>query len=272
MEKLQAALAKARNDRKSPRPAPALKVRSPRAAKPGPTGEDAHWQALPAMRLSDRALARHRVVTRAASDDSTPFDIMRTKILLQMQQNGWSRLAVTSPMPQSGKTTTACNLALGLGRQSGLRAMLFDFDLSDPSVHRFFEQEPEYTTGQLLNQDVDFAQQALRIGDNVAVSMSSRVEGDPTRILLSEKTEDVLDGIQDRYKPDIMIFDLPSVLVGDNTRAFLQNVDCALIIARANTTRYAQFDACEREIAEHTNVLGVVLNAFRHGAAQSDFE
>ncbi len=273
MEKLQAALAKARSDRSAPRGAGGgLKVRVPRPVRPGPTGQDALWQGLPAMRLSDRALAKHRIVTREASDDSTPFDIMRTKILLQMQQNGWSRLAVTSPMPQSGKTTTACNLALGLGRQNGLRAMLFDFDLNDPSVHAFFEQTPDHTIGEVLSQDVDFADQALRIGDNVAVSMSNRVEDDPTRILLSEKTEDVLDSIQDRYKPDIMIFDLPSVLVGDNTRAFLKNVDCALIIARANTTRYAQFDTCEREIAEHTNVLGVVLNAFRHGAAQNDFE
>ena len=60
-----------------------------------------------------------------------------------------------------------------------------------------------------------------------------------------------------------MIFDMPSILVGDNTRAFLKNVDCALIIVRANGTRYGHFDACEREIAEHTNVLGVVLNAFQ---------
>ena len=51
--------------------------------------------------------------------------------------------------------------------------------------------------------------------------------------------------------------------MGDNTRAFLKNVDCALIVARANNTKYGHFDACEREIAEHTNVLGVVLNAFR---------
>ena len=74
----------------------------------------------------------------------------------------------------------------------------------------------------------------------------------------------MIDRIEARYKPDVMIFDLPSVLVNDDTRAFLKNVDCALIVVRANQTRYSQFDTCEREIAEHTNVLGVVLNAYRH--------
>ncbi|MEL6683475.1 MAG: exopolysaccharide biosynthesis protein, partial [Pseudomonadota bacterium] len=58
-------------------------------------------------------------------------------------------------------------------------------------------------------------------------------------------------------------FDMPSILVGDNTRSFLRNVDCALIVARANHTKYDHFDTCEREIAEYTNVLGIVLNAFR---------
>ena len=41
-------------------------------------------------------------------------------------------------------------------------------------------------------------------------------------------------------------------------------VDCALLIARAEVTTVAQIDACEREIAEQTNVLGVVLNQYRH--------
>ena len=72
-----------------------------------------------------------------------------------------------------------------------------------------------------------------------------------------------MDAIQEAYKPDVMIFDLPSVLVGDNTRAFLKQLDCVLIVARAGVTKYAHFDKCEREISDHTNVLGTVLNAFR---------
>ena len=57
-----------------------------------------------------------------------------------------------------------------------------------------------------------------------------------------------------------MIFDLPPFLVSDDTRAFIKNVDAVLIMARAGETKISQIDACEREIAEHTNVLGVALN------------
>lgn len=221
------------------------------------------WASIPEVSPSGRALTDHRVVAGNASQVSTPFDILRTKILLQMQQNGWTRLAITSPMPQSGKTTTACNLALGLGRQSGLRTILFDFDLQDPSVGEFLGIQPKHSISELLSEEVPFGQQAVRVGENVAVSLSSKVEKDPTRILLASKTHKVLDSVQSTYAPDVMIFDVPSTLVGDNTRAFLKNVDCALIVTRANDTRYGHFDACEREVAEYTNVLGVVLNAFR---------
>ena len=265
MEKLQAALDKARISRTSPAQQPHIPTKS-RTTQGQHQEQDALWQALDSFTVDPRHLETHRVVTHAASKAATPFDILRTKVLLQMRQNGWKRLAVTSPMPQSGKTTTACNLALGLGRQRDLRAMLFDLDLRDPSVHEFFEMTPPHSVGDLLSGQVEFAEQGMRIGDNIAVSMSRGPVADPTRLLLDEQTAEVLDRIEADYKPDLMIFDLPSVLVNDDTRAFLKNVDCALIVIRADATHYSQFNTCEREIGEQTNVLGVSLNAYRYGA------
>lgn len=264
MEKLQAALENARKTRAGQLRDTPVPRRDRLAAASGAEGLDALWQALTPMEISDRRLARHRVVTRQANAAATPFDILRTKVLLQMRQNGWKRLAITSPMPQSGKTTTACNLALGLGRQRDLRAILMDLDLRDPAVNGFFGATPPHSIGEVLKGDIDFAEQGLRYGDNLAFSMARQPEDDPTRLLLANETSDVLDRIEATYQPDIMICDLPSVLVNDDTRAFLKNVDCALIVARAGTTRYNQLDICEREIAEHTNVLGVVLNAYRY--------
>lgn len=271
MEKLQAALEKARKARGAPTGVVRDKPRSAMVQTRGKTlPQDALWEALTPFDVSDKHLSEQRVVTRQAGPNAAPFDILRTKVLLQMRQNGWKRLAITSPMPSSGKTTTACNLALGLGRQKDLRAILMDLDLRDPSVHSFFKAEPAQGIGDLLMGRADFSEQALRIGDNVAISMARRSESDPTQLLLAEETVDVIDHIEATYAPDIMIFDLPSVLINDDTRAFLKNVDCALIVARANTTRYGQFDTCEREISEQTNVLGTVLNAYMNADSTSD--
>ena len=261
MEKLQAALEKARARRETG--AAAVAPRSAAGANPAASRIEQLWSNLREITPTGPGLHAHHVVTQEASQKATPFDILRTKILLQMRQNGWKSLAITSPMPKSGKTTMACNLALGLGRQGELRTMLFDLDLQDPSVGDFLGHTPEAHIADMLCGKISFEEQAVRVGDSVAIAMATRRESDPTRVLLAEQTAQTLEAVQNAYAPDIMIFDTPSILIGDNTRAFLKNVDCALIVARANNTKYGHFDACEREIAEYTNVLGVVLNAFR---------
>lgn len=267
MEKLQAALEKARGRREAG--SAAVKGTRPRSNASKASPKVALWENLQEVNLSDNTLKYHHVVSQKASKQTTPFDVMRTKILLQMRQNGWKSIAVTSPMPKSGKTTLACNLALGLGRQGGLHTILFDMDLQSPSVSEFLGHTPEKNITDMLSGQVSFADQAIRVDGNVAVSMANRSETDPTRTLLARKTEETLEAIEGAYTPDIMIYDTPSILVNDNTRSFLRNVDCAVIVARAGSTRYGHFDACEREIAEYTNVLGVVLNAFRTKDAMS---
>ncbi len=268
MEKLQAALATARKAR-SGEPIQRTEQQRPKRKRERSASGDI-WQNLTAFEPPADALKEHRLVSSTASSAATPFDILRTKILLQMRQNNWTRLGITSPMPNSGKSTVASNLALGLGRQKELRSILFDMDLRDPSISQFFQHKPEIGINSVLQGANSFEEQAVRVGDHLAISMANQADPDPARIMLSEQTVDVLDDIQKAYMPDLMIFDLPSVLVNDDTRAFLKNVDCALIISRANKTRYNQFDICEREIAEHTNVLGVVLNAFRNAGSSPE--
>lgn len=265
MEKLQAAINKARKERSAQTSGAYTKTSQPAdggAVSQAMLRGQALWQELTPFEVPEKILERHRVVTQSAGPSAAPFDILRTKILVQMRQNGWKRLAITSPMPRSGKSTTACNLALGLGRQHELRSMLLDLDLRNPSVNTYFDTQPKHGIGEMLRGNVAFSEQAMRIGDNVAVSMAIKPEKDPSQLLLSDETSSILDAIEAEYQPDLMIFDLPSVLVNDDTRAFLSKTDCALIVIRANSTKYGQFDTCEREIAEQTNVLGVVLNAY----------
>lgn len=263
MEKLQAALQQARLKRGEPSTKPSSKHdQLPDNRSRGPTRLDENWAALTEVEISMDLLEKNRVMSHQAGDAAAPFDVLRTKALVQMRKNGWRRLAITSPMPNSGKTTMACNLALGLGRQSEIHTVLLDLDLRSPSMSDYFGLKPASNVGDMLRGSVSFAEQAVRIGENVAVSMSASPEKDPAQLLLADDTVKILDQVQNTYKPDIMIFDLPSVLVNDDTRAFLKNADCALIVIRANQTRYAQFDTCEREIAEQTDVMGVVLNAF----------
>jgi Mrp family chromosome partitioning ATPase len=233
-----------------------------RASSPAPTLDEL-WAELSLADLDARLLRRNRVVTYDSGPDSSAFDILRTKVLLQMRKNGWRRLAITSPTPVCGKSTVTCNLALGLSRQSDLRTIVIELDLHNPSMARILGLNSDRDVTEMIDGDISFAEQAFRVRSNVAISLARRATSDPTRHLLSQAMEDRLAEIEDIYAPDLMLFDVPPLLVSDDTRAFLGKVDCALILARAEKTTIGQIDACEREVAEHTNVLGVVLNQAR---------
>jgi protein-tyrosine kinase len=272
MEKLQKALQKAREQRDSSVGSPPGAIdaghRRGHSRDAMPTVEeasdtDALWRALKPFETESRTLEKNRIVTGSVGALGNSFDILRTKVLLTMQKNGWKRLAVTSPTMGCGKTTTACNLAIGAARNTDMRTILFEFDLRRPAIASTLGLEVEHDVSRMLSGEVDFSEQVLRFKSNVAIAAARTSSKDPTTILISKAVKSTLAHIEAVYEPDIMIFDLPPLLVSDDTTAVLKDMDCALMVAKANVTTVAQIDRCEREIAEQTNMLGVVLNHCR---------
>lgn len=263
MEKLQKALQKAREQRgPTPRGAAFASVAGTGAATTV-TDAEALWDALKPFEPAKGTMEKNRVVTSVVGPLGNAYDILRTKTLLAMRRNGWKRIAVTSPTMGCGKTTTACNLAIGFARNRDMRTILMEFDLRRPNIANTLGLTPEADVSDVLNGSLSFGEQAQRYSDNVAISAARRASDDPTSILLSKVTHSVLAEIEAAYQPDLMIFDLPPILVSDDTRAVLKDMDCALMVAKADFTTVSQLDACEREIAEHTNMVGVVLNQCR---------
>ncbi|PWJ12875.1 tyrosine-protein kinase family protein [Jannaschia seohaensis] len=270
MEKLRDALDKARAVRGGT--APAARPRGPAPLRGRTAATDAAWADLAAFAPDPKLLAKNRVVTLDPGREATPFDILRTKTLLQMRRNGWRRLGITSPGPACGKTTTAANLCLSLARQVELRTILMEMDLRRPALSKLLGRKPEIDIGEMLMGEVPFARQALRVRDNLAISMSARPHRDPARYMLSAETEQTLDAVEAEYRPDLVVFDLPPLLVSDDTRAFIGKVDCVLMVVRAEQSSMAQIDACEREISEHTNVLGMVLSHARFADTEGYYD
>lgn len=271
MEKLQMALEKARKKRESEAadaPAGAPERGTAKGAQAAARGSGFRetaglWQALPSIELDRQRLIQNRLVSLEATPDAASFDLLRTKTLLQMRKKGWKRLGITSATMGCGKTTTALNLALGLTRQADKSCVLFEMDMRRPAMARMLGCRPEFGVSDMLNRTVAFDRQAVRVGENVALAFNYGSEKNTSQLLMRDTTARIIDEIEETYQPDLMIFDLPPMLASDDTTAFLKNVDCALMIAGSERTTVSQVDSCEREIAEHTNVLGVVLNMCR---------
>ena len=265
MEKLQAALARAREKRDGEgrpiRTERGTMSQSRRMARAEALAN--RWDEIPMFTPSEKRMHEARIYSAEANTDAQYFDILRTKLLLEMRRNDWTRIAITSATAGCGKTTTACNLIAGFGRQLEDRGMLFDLDLRRPSVSKFFGAAPTASLADVFKGEVSYQEQAMRLHRNTAISMTTRVSTDPAQIILSSQTAEILDHVQADYQPDLMLFDMPPVLVSDETRGFLKLVDAVLIVASAESSTVAQVDEVEREVAQYSNVAGVVLNKCR---------
>ena len=263
MEKLQAALARAREKRESDgapiRNDVATRMK-PRRALQREQAVGEKWDALAVFEPNERRMHDSRIYSSEASPEAQHFDILRTKLFLEMRRNDWTRIAITSATAGCGKTTTACNLIAGLGRQPESRGILFDLDFRRPAISKIFGASPTSSFEDVLMGKVDFAEQALKLDANTAISMTTRAVADPARVILRSQTADVLDQIQRDYSPELMLFDLPPVLVSDETRGFLKQVDAVLIVAGAEHSTVRQIDEVEREVAQYSNVAGIILN------------
>lgn len=258
MEKLQAALEKAREKRATTPSGPVAK-----AGRRAPDAATDAWNQIPRLDFEQRRLIRKRLVALRGGGEATPYDVLRTKVIQLMEANNWRRLLITSPAPGSGKTTTSANLAISLARQVDLRVTLMDLDMRRPALAKLIGYKSEVGAEAVLTGEAQFGEQARRLSDNLALSMNYASSRDPSDLFLRSRTAETIDSIEADFRPDLMLFDMPPLMVNDDTSAFGKNVDCALIIAEAGVSTVAQIDLCEKELSEVTNVLGIVLNKCR---------
>lgn len=297
MERLQSAIAKARATRAERGNAPPSSPFStpspahPRARHadpdqpippiaPDPTDEPAveeAWNALPRFSPAAKVLTSHRIVTTQKGTGhkgvgAIEFDKLRTRIVQQMQARGWTRLAITSPGAGCGKSTIALNLGYSLTRQAFTRIVICEMDLRRPSLAQLIGAPRKHDFIRVLNDRASFSDHAVRLRDNFAIAMAQGPVPDSAELLQTNRTGEIIADIQARYEPSMMMFDMPPFQVSDDVISFVDKVDCVLIVAAAEATTVAQVDQCERELAERTNVLGVVLNKCRFVPPEDSYD
>ena len=278
MERLQAAMEKARAQRGTSGDPGAEQARAPdqtqpdkpQAAPPAPQGV---WESLAEFRCRKKQLHHNRIVTYEGGKESAPYDMLRTRVLQQAKHHGWRRVAIVSPHSNCGKSTIAANLAFSLSRQRDLRSMILDLDLRRSGLTKILGQSGPYSMADVLEGQVGFGDHAKRYGPNIIFGLNNDTKVQtPSEILQSPRAKEALAEIEATYNPDLMLFDMPPLMASDDNFGFLQNVDAALLVVAAEKTSMSQIDVSERHIAELTNVLGIVLNKCRYMSGAHGYE
>lgn len=222
---------------------------------------DRTWDNLAPVRLDpDRAAERHLIAARPDDTVGTLFDMLRTRMVQELADRNWTRVAVSGPTRGCGSSFVAANLALSLSRLHGCRTVLADMDLRHPSLADLFGMDQPGALRDMLTGDQPVESHLRRLGPNLALALNGHPETDAAEVLQDRTTAETLAWIEESLSPTVMLFDLPPMLSGDDAMAFLPLVDCVLLVSNGEKTLPQEMEACEKLLRPRSQLLGVVLN------------
>jgi protein-tyrosine kinase len=214
-------------------------------------------------------LQSHRIVAYDGKDPlSRPFDILRTEALHSMDMKGWKILAITSPTPSCGKTLTAINLALSIGRQPERRVLLVDLDLRKPRVAASLGLKCREGLLGVIEERIqlDSAVVPIRAGNSRMEVLPTAPASNASDLAGSSAMTRLLEDITDYGQSRIIILDLPPLLTGHDVISILPHVDCVLLVGAIGVSTVGDIEECEKHL-QATNVVRFVLNKVPESAA-----
>lgn len=188
------------------------------------------------------------------------FRRIRTNLQFSAPAKQQHVMLLTSPRPDDGKTTVACNLAMAVA-QAGRRVLLVDANFRRPGLHHVFKHIKAEGLSNLLvgngSMSSCVVQTDLPLLD---VLGSGPTPPNPAELLGSEPCQAFLKEAQNRY--DQVIIDTAPVLLASDGLILGTATDGVILVIRANrNSRGAARRACTLLTDVGAHLFGAVLNA-----------
>jgi capsular exopolysaccharide synthesis family protein len=197
--------------------------------------------------------------TLEAAQRAEAFRSLRTSLQFVDVDNPPTVIVVSSALPDEGKTSTACNLALTISL-SGANVVLVDGDLRKPSVGQYLG----------ISNAVGLTSVLAGHHDLLDVLVSYRHEGlkvlpsgprppNPSEVLGSLQTTALLAKLSDRF--DIVIVDAPPLLPVTDAAVLAAQADGTVLVVRHGRSRREEVVRALQVLRTvNARLLGVVLN------------
>lgn len=206
----------------------------------------------------------HILAPGAGGAMGNPYKILRTQVLLKLEQLGTNTLAVLSSHAGAGKTLTAINLAIAIAAEKGRTALLVDLDLQNPCVAKRFGFVPKLGVEDCIRSSQPVHEALVKISGYDRLTLlpaKNRVENS-SELLTDEVAGKLVQELKTRYSNRIIIFDLPPVLEADDALAFSRHIGAGLFVAReAKTLRSDVLRTIE--LMNDLKFVGTALNGTR---------
>jgi len=167
-------------------------------------------------------------------------------------------IAVTSALPQEGKSHTALNLAAALA-EAGQRVCLIEADLRKPSLADALGIIGDAGLTSVLIGRATLAEVVQSVGDNLQVLVSGAVPPNPSELLNSEAFRHTLRAV--RASVDTVVIDTAPLLPVADGAQIAALADATVLVVRAGKTSREQITRAIETLANvDVTPVGVILS------------
>jgi non-specific protein-tyrosine kinase len=204
------------------------------------------------------SLSRYAVRTEA-------FRTLRTNIKYVVPSARAKVIAVSSALPNEGKTTTATNLAISLA-QGGNRVVIVEADMRRPNVGKYLEINSKkgglshllQKTGAISLRVIKEQIEKVDV-KGLEILCAGTIPSNPSELLGSGNFQDLIDILRRNY--EFVIVDCPPLLPVTDAAVVATVTDGVLLVIHAGKTKKPELLGSRAAIESvSSRILGVVLN------------
>lgn len=231
------------------------------------------WNNRPRIELTHVAsVIRHDAVSPfivAFHDpESVPaeqYRLLRTHLLFMNNKKSLQTIMLTSTLESEGKSTTSVNLAVSMAGELNRRILLIDCDLRKGGVGKSLGLVNEKGLSEYLSGQANMESILHRCPvDGLTVIPSGKLVLNPTKILVLDRMNELMDQMRERF--DFIIMDAPPVLNLADVPVLVPHADGIVMVTQAGETRREMVQSAQTSLEQNhrANVLGYVLTQVQH--------
>ncbi len=214
---------------------------------------------VPVEQVRIRPETRIALLTDPRGPGADRFRFLRMRLGELKDAVNLSKLLITSPLPNDGKTTIALNLATALAEGGRRRVLLLEADLYHPTLAQRLELPAGAGLAECLENSLDpFS--AIRLLQPLGWYLlgSGVVRGNPTELLQAGSFPKLLERLSPHF--DWILVDTPPVTPLTDAVSLSRHVDATLLVVRSGSTPEESVKDAIGVLGQK-HVLGIVFNA-----------
>jgi len=218
---------------------------------------------------AERVEPRLVAITNPHSSYCEEYRSLRTHVLHKGQRNELKSIVVASVNPSEGKSITAMNLAWMLAQTDAVNALIIDADLRMPSLADYLGIETDKGLSDVLAGTATLAECIIKLEPSgLHILPGGEARQDVAELISGPKFKDILAEARQMF--DFTIIDVPPLGIFTDATVLINQADAAILVVRANRTRYGQLDRVLEPLPKD-RFLGVVLNQSEDVLAESHY-